>query len=196
MKWFRKLGWNRWPDWTVGQRKTYLEGSLFPCIVVQLLSCVELFVTTWTAACQASLSLTISQSLPKFMSIASVILFIHLTPITLFSFCLQSFPASGSFPMSRLFTSGDKIIGASASASALQVSILGWFSLGLTGLISLLFKGFSRVFSSTPVWKHQFFSALLSLCPTLTTVWLLEKPHLWLYRPLSEKWCLYCLSLS
>ena len=67
----------------------------------------------------------------------------------LFSFCLQSFPASGSFPMSRLFTSGGQSTGASASASVLPMNIQGWFPLGLTGLISLLSKGLSRVFSST-----------------------------------------------
>ena len=68
--------------------------------------------------------------------------------------CLQSFPASGSCPMSRLFTSGGQIIGASASASVLPMNIQGWFPLGLTGFISLLSKGLSRVFSNTTVQKH------------------------------------------
>ena len=76
-----------------------------------------------------------------------------------FSFCLQSFPASGSFPMRWLFTSGGQSIGISASASVLSMNIQGWFPLGLTGLISLLSKGLSRVFSSTAVQKHQFFGA-------------------------------------
>ena len=80
-----------------------------------------------------------------------------------FSSCSQSFPASGSFPMSRLFTSGGQSIGASASASVLPVNIQGWFPLGLTGLISLLSKGLSRVFSSTTIWKHQFFGTQPSL---------------------------------
>ena len=62
----------------------------------------------------------------------------------LFPFCLQSFPASGSFPMSWLLTSGDQSIGASASASVLPMDIQSWFPLGLTGLISLQFKGFSK----------------------------------------------------
>ena len=75
-----------------------------------------------------------------------------------FSFPLQSFPASGSFPMSRLFASGGQSIGASASASVLPMNIQGWFSLGLTGLISLQSKGLSRVFSSTTIWKHHFLS--------------------------------------
>ena len=75
-----------------------------------------------------------------------------------FSF-LQSFPESGSFPMSQLFTSGSQSIGASALASVLPLNIQGWFLLELTGLISLLSKEFSRVFSSTTVWKYRFSAA-------------------------------------
>ena len=75
-----------------------------------------------------------------------------------FSSCLQSSPASRSFPMSRLFTSGGQSIGASASASVLPVNIQDWFPLGLTFFISLLSKGLTRVFSSTTVQRHQFFS--------------------------------------
>ena len=82
---------------------------------------------------------------------------------TPFSSCPQSFSASGSFPMSRLFTSGGQSIGPSASASVLPKNIQGWFPLGLTGWISLLSKGFSRVFSGTTVWKHQFFDTQSSL---------------------------------
>ena len=82
--------------------------------------------------------------------------------VALFSFCPQTFPALGSFPMSRLFASGGQRIGASASAPVLPMNIQDWFLLVLTGLISLLSKGLSRVFSSTTVWKHQFsgYSAL------------------------------------
>ena len=69
-------------------------------------------------------------------------------------FCLQSFPASGSFPVSQLFASGGQSIGASTSVPVLPMSIQDWFPLGLTGLIFLLFKGLSRVFSSTTVWKQ------------------------------------------
>ena len=72
------------------------------------------------------------------------------------SFCLQSFPESGSFPMSWLIASGGQSIGVSASASVLPVNIQDWFPLGLTGLISLQSKGLSRAFSSTTVLKHQF----------------------------------------
>ena len=72
-----------------------------------------------------------------------------------FTSCLQSFPASGSFPMSWLFASGGQSIGASASAPVIPVNNQGWFFSGLTGLISLLSKGLSRVVSSTTVWKHS-----------------------------------------
>ena len=83
--------------------------------------------------------------------------------VTPFSSCPQSFPASGSFPRNRLFSSGGQSIGASASASVLPMNIQGWFPLGLSGSISLQFTGLSRVFSSTTVRKHQFFSAQTSL---------------------------------
>ena len=79
------------------------------------------------------------------------------------SSCLQSFPASGSFPMSQFFTSGGQSIGASASASVLPMNTQDWFSPGLTGWISLQSKGLSRVFFNTTVQKHQFFGAQLSL---------------------------------
>ena len=143
-------------------------------VVVQLLSHTWLFVTPWTAACQTSLSLlsqicsntcplsqwhhpTISSSGARFCS------------------CLQSFPASGSFPMSQFFTSAGQSIGISASASVLPVNIQGWFPLGLTSFI-LLSKGLSRVFSSTTIQKHQFSGAQPSLWSTFhIRTWLLEK---------------------
>ena len=77
--------------------------------------------------------------------------------------CLQSFPASGSFPMSQFFASSGQSIGTSASASVLAMNIQGWFCLGLTGLISLQSKGLLKVLSNTTVQKHQFFCAQLSL---------------------------------
>ena len=83
--------------------------------------------------------------------------------VTTFSSCPQSFPASGSFPMSQLFLSGGQSIGASASTSVLPKSNQSCFPLALTDLISLLFKGLSKVFYSTTIWKHQFFSAQPSL---------------------------------
>ena len=85
------------------------------------------------------------------------------SPDALFSFCPQSFPASGTFPISWLFTSDDQNTGTSASASVLQASYQGWSPLRLTGLISLLSKGLSGVFSSTTVQRHQSFGALPSL---------------------------------
>ena len=89
-------------------------------------------------------------------------------------FCLQSFPASGSFPMSWLFISGGQSIG--TSASVLSMNIQGWFPLGLSGLISLLPKGLSRVFSSTTIQKHQFLGCQLSLWSNShIRTWLLEK---------------------
>ena len=93
-----------------------------------------------------------------------------------FSSCLQSFPASGSFPMSQLFTSGGQSIGVSTSASVLPMNIQDWFPLGWTGWISLQSKGLSRVFSNTTVQKHQFFSAQLSSqSNSHIPTWLLEK---------------------
>ena len=107
---------------------------------------------------------------------------------TLFSFCFRSFLASGSFPMSQLFASGSQSIG--ASASVLPMNIQDWFPLGLSGVISLLSKGLSRVFSSTTVQKHRFFSTQPILWSSShIRTWLLEKPQLWLDGPLLAKWC-------
>ena len=98
--------------------------------------------------------------------------------VTPFCCCPQSFPASGSFPVSRLFPSDGQSIGVSASASALAMNIQGWFPLGLTGLISLLSKGLSGVFSSTTVRQHHFFSIQPSIWSNSHMhAWLLEKPH-------------------
>ena len=94
-----------------------------------------------------------------------------------FSSCPQSLPASGSFPVSQLFTWGGQSIGASASSSVLPMNIQGWFPLRLTSLISLQSKELSRVLSSTTFQKHQFFSAQSSLWPNShIRTWLLEKP--------------------
>ena len=87
-----------------------------------------------------------------------------------FSSCLQSFLASESLSMSQLFTSGGQSIGASASASVLPMNIQGWFPLVLTGLISLLSKRLSRIFSSTTIWRQQLFSTQPFYGPTLTSV--------------------------
>ena len=85
-----------------------------------------------------------------------------------FSSCLQSFPASGSFPMSWFFVSGGQSIGVSASASVLPMNTQDWFPLGWSGWISLQSKGLSRAFSNTTVPKHQFSGTQLD--PTLTSI--------------------------
>ena len=111
-----------------------------------------------------------------------------LSSVVPFSSCLQSFPASGSFPMNQFFESGGQSIGVSVSASFLPMNIQDWFPLGLTGLISWQSKCLSRVFSNTTVQKHQFFSVQLSLWSNLHIhTWLLEKPWFWLNGPLFAK---------
>ena len=115
-------------------------------VVVESLSLVWFFATPWTSARQASLSFTISQSLLKLMSIDAIQP--SSSSVVPFSSCPQSFPASGSFPMSRLFASGGQSIGASASASVLPMNIQGWCPLGLTGLISLKSKECSESLSN------------------------------------------------
>ena len=99
------------------------------------------------------------------------------SPIIPVSSCLQSFPASGSFPMSQFFPSGGQRIGVSASSSVLPMNTQGWSPLGWTGWISLQSKGLSRVFCNTTVQKHQFFSAQpSSQSNSHIHTWPLEKP--------------------
>ena len=123
-------------------------------VIVQSFSHVQFFVIPWTASHQASLlSFTISWSLLKLVSIEWMIPSNRLNyfyPLLLLPH-LSHFPASGSFPVSQLFTSGGQSIGvlASESVSVLPMNIQGWVPIGLTGLISLLSKGLLRVFSST-----------------------------------------------
>ena len=132
--------------------------------LVQSLSHVRLFATWWTAAGQASLSISTtpraySNSCPLsrwcYPTISSSVI-----PL---SSHLQSFPASGSFQMSQFFAWGGQRIVVSASKSVLPMNIQDWFPLGWTGWISLQSKGLSRVFSNTTVQKHQFFGTQLSL---------------------------------
>ena len=111
-------------------------------------------IKRWTAAHQASLTFTISQSLNKLMSIESVMPSNHLI------FCCPLLLLPSIFPSIRGF---DQSIGASASTAVLPMNIQGWFPLGLIGLISLQSKRLSRVLSSTAVWKYQFFGFQLSL---------------------------------
>ena len=143
------------------------------CCCCCSLSRVQLFVTPLTAAPQASCpSLSpgvCSNSCPLWQWCHPTIS----SSVIPFSSCLPSLPASGSFPVSQLFTSGGQSIGASTSALVFPMNIQGWFPLGLIGLISLLYKGLSRGFSKTTVQKHQFFGAQPSL-------WSNSHIHTWL----------------
>ena len=130
---------------------------------VQWLSRVWFFVTPWTTAQQASSLSPTPGVYPNPCLLSRWRRPITLSPVVPFSSCLQSFPSSGSFQMSQLFTSSGQSIGVSASTSVLPMNIQDWFLLGWTGLISLQSKGLSRAFSNTTVQKHQFFSIQLSL---------------------------------
>ena len=136
---------------------------------VQSLSHVRLFATPWTAACQASLSITNSRSLPKLMSIGRWWHPAISSFVILFSSCLQSFPASGSFHMSQFFASGGQSTGVSASASVLPINTQDWSPLEWTDWISLQSKGLSS--SPTPQFKSINYLALSFLhSPTLTSI--------------------------
>ena len=135
------------------------------------------------------------------MSIESV------TPSNHLILCCPLLLLPSIFSSIRVFSSESALhirwpsTGASASASVLPVNIQDWFPLGLTGLISLLSKGFAGVFSSTTIRKHQFFRSQPSLWSNShICTWLLEKPQLWLYGPLSAKsqlcFLIHCLGLS
>ena len=119
--------------------------------------------TPWIAPCQASLSFTVFPTLLKLMSIESGMLSNHLILCPPFSSCPESFPASRSFPKSRLFASGGQSIG--ASVSVIPINIQGWFPLGLTGLISVLCEGLSRVSSNTTksVLSDNYFASRVPL---------------------------------
>ena len=153
---------------------------------VQSLSCVRLFVSTWTAVHRAFLFINNSQSLFKlFLSSWWCHPTISCSVIP-FSSCLQSFPAS--FQMSQLFASGGQSIAVSALASVLPMNIQNWFPIRWTDWISLLSKGLSRLFSNTTVQKHQFFgSQLSSQSNSHIHTWPLEKPWPWLDGPFLTK---------
>ena len=130
--------------------------SFFIIVAVQSLSHVRLFVTPWTAALQASLSFTISQSLLKFMSIESVVPSNHLI------LCHPLLLLPSIFPSMRIFSKESALCiswpkyWSLASASVLPINIQDWFPSGLTDWISLQSKGLSRIFSNTTFQKHQF----------------------------------------
>ena len=141
------------------------ECFYFPLILVsvQSLSRVWLFVTAWTAACQASVFITYSQSWLKLMSIESEMPSSHLILCHPLLLPPSIFPSIRSFQMSQFFSSGGQSIGVSASTSVLPTNIQDWFPLGWTGWITLQAKALSRVFCNTTVQKHQLFGAQLSL---------------------------------
>ena len=147
----------------------WCQMELYPCRAAQVRHSLQFSsVTQWyptfcdPVARQASLSITNSRSIPNLMCIESVMPSNHLILCHPFSSCPQSLPASGSFPMSQLFTSGGQNTGVSASTTGLPLNTQNWSPLGWTGCISLQSKGLSRGFSNTAVQKHQFFSAQLS----------------------------------
>ena len=147
---------------TENNTSNYLFHKVFTS--VQLLSCVQLLATPWNAVRQASLSITNSQSFVKLMSIEWWYHPNISSSVVPFSSCLQSFPASGSFPRSQFFTSGGQSIGVSASTSVLPMNTQD----RLVG--SPCCPRDSQVFCNTTVQKHQFFGAQLSYSPTLTSV--------------------------
>ena len=133
---------------------------------------VQFFVTPWTVACQASLSITNCQSLPKPMSMSQWCHPAMSSSVVPFSSCLQYFPASGSFQVSQLFASGDQIIGVSASTSVLPMNGQDWFPLGWTGWISLLSKTLGSQESSPALRFKSINSSSFSFLysPTLTSI--------------------------
>ena len=177
--------WTRLSDWTNG--------------VLSIIKSIRIYVATWNkdniqfgSVAQSCPTLRdpmncstpglpvhhCSWSPPKPMSIESLMPPNHLISVVPFSSCPQSFPASGSFPMSQLFAWGGQSIGVSALASFLPKKSQGWSPSEWTGWISLQSKGLSRVFFNTTVQKHQFFSAQLSLqSNSHIHTRLLEKPY-------------------
>ena len=166
-------------------------------ISVQSFSCARLFVTPWTAARQASLSITISQSSLRLMSIDSVMTCSHLIFCHPLSSCPQSLPAQESYPMSQLFTWGGQSTGASALASVLPKKSQGWSPSECTGWISLQSKGLSRVFSNhsskaSILWCSAFLTVQLSHQYMTTGKTRALTRRLWLTRYSTRvKWYLF-----
>ena len=156
---------------TQARTRTLSQMSEDVAVVVQSLSRVRRLVTPWTVAWQAPLSSTMSHGLLKLMPIEPVMPSNQLILCGPHLLLPSIFPASECFPISWLFTSGGFSISPFSEYS-------GWFPLGLTAFISLLFKGLSRVFSSTTIWKYQLFDAQPSLWSNShISMWLLEKPY-------------------
>ena len=146
-------------------------------MVVQSLSRVQLFATPWTydpkhlrLPCPSLSSGVCSNSCPL-----SWWCYLTVSSSAISFFCLQSFPGTGSFPMSQLLTSSGQSVG--ASATDLPMNIQDWFPLGLPGLISLQSKGLSGVFSSSAIQKHQFLRAQPSLWSNSHTFFMVQVTH-------------------
>ena len=139
--WVGKIPWRRACQYSFSQIP---YPNCFLNVFVQLLSCVRRFVTPWTTARQASLSITNSWSLLRLMSIESVMPSSHVILCCPLSSCLQPFPASGSFPVSPFFASGARVLELQRQHQSFQRIFRTDFLLRLTGLISLVFKGLSR----------------------------------------------------
>ena len=179
----------RWSPWR-SQRLTIVLSKHFTVIVplnpknhlwvqfisVQSLSHVRLFVTPWTAECQASLSITNSQSLLKLMSIESVIPSNHLIHCYLLFLLPSTFPSIWVFSNDSVLHIRWPKYWSFSFNIVLPMNTQDWSPLGMTGWISLQSKGLSRFFSNTTVQKHQFFGAQLSLqCNSHNHTWPLEK---------------------
>ena len=164
-------------DWGSGSlEKSLPDVTTHHVVVVQSLSRVRLFVTPWTAPHQASLSFT-SPGACSNSCLSNQ--WCHPTissSVVPFSSCLQSLPASGSFPMSQFFTSGGQSVGASASASVFPMNIQGWFPLPLTGLISFQSKESGETLKSL----LQHYSSKASILWHLASLWSNSHIHTWL----------------
>ena len=157
-------------NWTELMLSLVLQTFIRFSVQFSSLSCVWLFVTPWIAARQASLSITNSRSLLKLMSVELVMPSNHLILCRPLLPRLQSFPASGSFPMSQFFASDGQSIGVSASASVLPMNIQDWFPLGWTGWVFLLSKGLKSLL------QHHSSKALILQCSVSVSNWI------WIFR--------------
>ena len=169
--------WKRWSFETLD--KKWLLQYCSSCFSLSKLcqSCVQFFVTVWSAAAWASLSFTVSWSLLKLTSIQLAMPSNPLILVACFFSCSQTFPAKGSFPRSWLFTSGGQSIGVSASASVLPMNIQGWFSFRIYWFDLFAVQGTLKSFlqhrnSKTSIlWCSAFFWSSSLIC-----TWLLENP--------------------
>ena len=155
---------------------TSILGIAITISSVQSLSCVWLFAIPWTEHARPPSPSPTPGVYPDSCPLSRWCHLTNSSSVVPFSSCVQSFPTSGSFQMSQLFTSGGQNIGVWSSTSVLPMNTQNWSPLGWTGWISLQSKGLSRVFSNTTVQKHQFFGAQLCLqFNSHIHTWLLER---------------------